>query len=139
MTEHVLNNGGIVVATLRKPEALADLAARYSKDRLLVLKLDVTVASEIRPAFQHAIDTFGRVDVVFNNAGAGLVSEAEITPEDQARKVFDINYWGAVNVSREAVRVFRDLNAPGLGGRLLQNSSMAGLGPVPLLGHYVAS
>ncbi|KAI0942384.1 hypothetical protein AcW1_003028 [Taiwanofungus camphoratus] len=42
MTRHVLDNGGIAVATLRWPEVLADLTAQYSKDRLLVLKLDVT-------------------------------------------------------------------------------------------------
>jgi len=139
MTENVLENGGIVVATLRKPEALADFAARYGKDRLLIVKLDVTVAKEVPGAFQQALDTFGRIDVVFNNAGAALVGEAEVTSIDDARKVFELNYWGAVNVSNEAIRVFRELNPPGIGGRLLQNSSMAGLGPVALLGHYVAT
>ncbi|KZT57337.1 NAD(P)-binding protein [Calocera cornea HHB12733] len=139
MTEHVLQNGGFVVATLRKPVALADFAARYPKDRLLILKLDVAVASQIPPAFQQAIDAFGRVDVVFNNAGMCVVGEAEISPEEEARRLFDTNYWGAVNVSREAIRVFREVNPAGVGGRLLQNSSMAGLGPLALFGHYVAS
>jgi len=139
MTEHILQNGGIVVATLRKPETLDDFAARYGKDRLLILKLDVTIPSAITAAFQQALDAFGRIDVVFNNAAFLIVGEAEVTPEEDARKLFDTNYWGAVNVSREAIRVFREANPPGLGGRLLQNSSMAGLGPVALLAHYVAT
>ncbi|EJT98536.1 NADP-binding protein [Dacryopinax primogenitus] len=139
MTEHVLKNGGIVVATLRKPEMLADLTRQYDKTRLLVLKLDVTLSSEIPPAFQKAIDAFDRIDVVFNNAGFTLIGESENTPENEARNMFETNYWGAVNISREAIRVFRDINPPGAGERLLQNSSIAGLGPLVLFGHYTAS
>ncbi|EJT98543.1 NADP-binding protein [Dacryopinax primogenitus] len=139
MAEHVLKNGNIVIATLQKPNMLADLTRQYDKTRLLVLKLDVAVSSDILPAFQKAIDAFGRIDVVFNNPGSTLLGSSENTPEGAARKIFETNYWAAVNVSREAIRVFRDVNPPGAGGRLLQKLSVAGLGPLVLFGHYTAS
>jgi len=138
MTEIVLKNGDIAVATLRKPEALADLASQHSPDKLLVLKLDVTHPQEIKDAFSEAIKKFGRVDTVFNNAGRSMVSEIECAAEDEARAVFDLNLWGAVNVSKEAVRIFRDVNKP-VGGTLLQISSVAGVYAHPAVGYYSAS
>ena len=124
MTELVLAKGDIAVATLRKPEMLADLSARYDAKQLLVLKLDVVKAEEIRAAFDAAVKAFGRIDVVFNNAGYAVLGELEATPEQTARALFDVNFFGAANVTKEAVRVFRDVNRP-QGGQLLQMSSMA--------------
>lgn len=138
MVEHVLAKGDIAVATLRKPEAIADLAAKHPSDKLLVLKLDVAQPDEIKPAFAAALQHFGRIDVVFNNAAFALMGEVEGTPEDKARAMFDVNFFGAVNVSKEAVRVFRDVNKP-QGGQLLQVSSMAGYRPTPALAFYAAS
>ncbi|KAH9938701.1 uncharacterized protein B0H18DRAFT_1081261 [Fomitopsis serialis] len=138
MTEIVLKNGDSAIATLRKPEVLADLASQHSADRLLVLRLDVTHLQEIKDAFSEAIKKFGRVDIVFNNAGYSMVGEIEGAPEDAARAVFDVNLWGAVNVSKEAVRIFRDVNKPA-GGTLLQISSIAGIEAYPAVGYYSAS
>jgi len=138
MTEHVLNNGGIVVATLRKPEVLAGLSAQFPASKLLVLRLDVSNPDEIVAAFAKAKDTFGHIDVVFNNAGFGTFGEVEGTPEDKARSMFDVNFWGAANVSREAVKFFRDVNRP-IGGRLLQVSSLAGIKGFELHGYYNAT
>jgi len=138
MTELVLQNGHIAVATLRKPSALADLTSQYTSDRLLTLKLDVTKADEVAHAFAKAEEAFGRIDVVFNNAGYGVVGEIEGTPDEVARAIFDTNFWGAVYVSKEAVRCFREVNKPA-GGRLLQVSSLSGVEGRPILGFYVAS
>ncbi|KAF7795780.1 hypothetical protein EIP86_006947 [Pleurotus ostreatoroseus] len=137
-TEHALAQGDVVVATLRKPEALDDLKAKYAADKLLVLRLDVTIAKEIADAFQKAIDVFGRIDVVFNNAGYSVFAEVEGTTNEVARALFNTNFFGAMDVSREAVRVFRDVNRP-IGGRLLITSSMAGIGPIPRMGYYVST
>jgi len=138
MTLLLLKKGEKVAATLRKPEVLADLSLEYPPDQLLVLKLDVTKPQEILDAFAEAGKHFGRIDVVFNNAGYGVVGEVEATPEVAARALFDVNFWGAVNVSREAVRFFREVNNPP-GGRLLQNSSMLGLIGGLCTGFYVAT
>lgn len=138
MTELALKNGDRVVATLRKPEVLADLTSHHGKDKLFVLKLDVTHPQEIRDAFDEAVQHFGRIDVVFNNAGYSLVGEIEGLTEEAGRAVFDTNVWGAINVSKEAVRVFRDVNKPA-GGLLLQVSSKAGIHAFAGLGHYSAT
>ena len=138
MTERVLSQGDIAVATLRKPAVLADLTQRYPKERLLVVKLDVTNKGEIKSAFAAASTAFGRVDVVFNNAGYSVLGELESVPEETARKLFDTNFWGALNVALEAVRVFRDENKP-RGGRLINNSSVLGIMTAPAIGIYSAS
>ncbi|KAH8104677.1 hypothetical protein BXZ70DRAFT_608168 [Cristinia sonorae] len=139
LLELVLRKGEIAVATLRKPEVLDELKTSHSSDKLLVLKLDVTKKAEIKEAFGRGLETFGRIDVVFNNAGYGILGEVEGTPEDDARKMFDTNFWGAANVSQEAVRIFRERNPAGSGGRLFVTSSMVAVHPTLLVGYYSAS
>lgn len=139
MTEYALAQGDIVVATLRKPQVLSDLVARYSADKLLVLKVDVTKQEDIDEAFARTRSTFGRLDVVFNNAGYGLSTEIEGTPIDKAREIFETNFWGATNVSCAAVKFFREVNEPGKGGTILQLSSVAGFYALPGWGYYSAT
>ncbi|KAJ8455184.1 hypothetical protein ONZ51_g12589 [Trametes cubensis] len=139
LTEHVLSQGEIVVATMRRTSPLDDLKAKYSSDRLLVVKVDVNNSHEIADAFAQVKMAFGRLDVVVNNAGWGVFGEVEAVRGEDARAMFDTNFWGAVNVSREAVKFFRDVNAPGVGGRLLQISSLLGVGGGPGVGFYSAT
>jgi NADP-dependent 3-hydroxy acid dehydrogenase YdfG len=122
MTEYLLKIGHKVVATLRKPEAISDLATRYPPTQLLVVKVDVTNEADITAAFAKAKEVFGRIDVVFNNAGISIVGEVESVDEADARDLLDVNFWGAVRVTKEALRFFREVNKP-VGGRLLQVSS----------------
>lgn len=138
MAELVLKKGDIVVATARKPEALDDLKAKYPATQLITIKLDVDKAQEITEAFAKAKAAFGRIDVVFNNAGWSMMGETEGVPEDVARKLFETNFWGASNVSREAVRFFREENKPS-GGLLLNNSSLMGITAIPGMGYYSAT
>ena len=137
MTELVFAKGDIAVATIRKPAMISDLAAQYGPERSLVLKLDVIKANEIKSAFDAAVKAFGRVGVVFNNAGYAVVGEFEATSEQTARALFGVNFFGAANVTKEAVRVFRDVNRP-QGGRLLQMSSMAVLTDAAAIAYYAA-
>ena len=139
VVKYALQQGDNVVATLRKPEALIDLTSVYGSDRLLLVQLDVTRQQEILNAFTQAKSHFGHIDVVFNNAGVTLIADVEATPDAAARELFEINFWGAVNVTREAVRFFREENEPGRGGRLIQNSSVRGLSPLPATGFYSAT
>ena len=97
------------------------------------------IGSTRRTAQRAAKEAFGRVDVVLNNAGVSLGAEIEGTPEELARKMFETNFWGAANVSREAVRFFRDENPKGEGGRLLTIGSYAGMAPFGGLGYYSAT
>ena len=138
LVELILEGGDIAVATLRTPSALDDLKQRYDESKLLLLPLDVTDAGQVKNAFQAATDTYGRVDFVYNLAGHGLIGEVEGTPEEDARALFDVNFWGATRVSNEAVRVFREVNKP-QGGHLFVISSLVGLKAIAGTGFYAAS
>ncbi|KAI0354419.1 NAD-P-binding protein [Trametes cingulata] len=139
MTRCVLERGDIAVATLRKPEVLSNLAALYPPERLLVLKLDVTIQSDIIAAFQKVKEVFGRLDVVVSNAGYAVLGEVEGTPDDVARAMFEVNFWGATHVLQEAVKFFREVNEPGKGGRIIQITSGTGIAGYPGCGFYSAS
>ena len=128
-----------MVATARQPNRLDDLAQQHPKDRLLVLPLDVTQPEQVAAAFAEAKRAFGRIDIVFNNAGFGHMGELEATEEATARALFETNFWGAISVTREAVKCFRETNPPGEGGRLLQMSSYGGLVGIPGASFYGAS
>ncbi|KAF7290137.1 NAD-P-binding protein [Mycena kentingensis (nom. inval.)] len=134
----VLEMDELVVGVCRHPEALKTLADAHPST-FLALRCDVTIPSDITAAFAAAIAKFGHVDVVFNSAGSAILGELEATPDDSARALFEVNFWGALAVSKEAVRVFRDVNPAGCGGRLLNVSSGVGFGGVPLTGMYAAS
>ncbi|KAJ7476995.1 NAD(P)-binding protein [Mycena galericulata] len=138
MAEKALANGDKVVATLRKPEVIASLAAKYTKEQLIVLKLDVTKVDDITAGFAAAKEAFGRIDVVFNNAGYGIIGEIEGTSDTKARDLFEVNFWGAVNVTRQAITFFRDVNKPA-GGLLMNMSSMFGIDAPPGAGFYAAT
>ncbi|KAI3600515.1 NAD(P)-bindingprotein [Moniliophthora roreri] len=140
ITKSVLEHGDIAVATYRsstEPPTLSSLKPSF-ESKLLLLRCDVTSPTDIKNAFSTAETTFGRIDVVFNNAAITLLGEVEGTPEDKAREMFNINFWGMSQVSREAVRVFRDVNRV-KGGRLLNVGSRAGIVPNGGLAYYSAS
>ena len=111
---------------------------QYPSTRLLVLQLDVTSRSAIVEAFRRSKEAFGRIDVVYNNAAYTFVGEVEGTPDSVSRALFDVNFWGMVDVSTEAIRFFRDVNPPGVGGRLLQVSSFLANEAFPCAGFYSA-
>ncbi|KAJ7187080.1 NAD(P)-binding protein [Mycena filopes] len=138
MAQKALANGEKVVATLRKPEVLADLRSQYTEEQLLILAVDVTKSEAVLAAFAAAEKAFGRIDVVFNNAGYGLFGEVESTSEENARLQFETNFWGGLTVTREAVRVFREVNKP-MGGKLFVVSSMFGVDAPPGAGFYAAT
>ncbi|KAL7279613.1 hypothetical protein ACG7TL_006019 [Trametes sanguinea] len=139
LTEIILEKGEIALATARRPEALQDLSSRYAKGQLLVLKVDVTKPANIVDAFNTAKEAFGRIDVVVNNAAFAALGEVESVREEDARAMFETNFWGAMHVTREAVKFFREVNGPTIGGRLLQISSITGITGGPGLGFYAAS
>ncbi|TFK34808.1 NAD(P)-binding protein [Crucibulum laeve] len=138
MTKLVLRKGDIVAATLRNPEMISELRAQYPPTELLVLQLDVTVQDAVENAFKKTAEAFGRIDIVYNNAGIGSGGVIEATPADFARTIFETNFWGASHVMKEAVKFFRDINIP-RGGRLIQSSSMFGFSANAYVGYYAAS
>ncbi|KIY45357.1 NAD(P)-binding protein [Fistulina hepatica ATCC 64428] len=139
LTELALSKGDRVVATLRKPHVLDELVKQYEgKDQLLVLKLDVTKRDEVESTFKTAFEKWGRIDIVFSNAGWGIIGEIESTSEKAARDQMEANFWGAAWVAIEAIKYFRDFNKP-VGGKLMHMSSMFGIDVSPGAGYYCAT
>jgi NAD(P)-dependent dehydrogenase (short-subunit alcohol dehydrogenase family) len=130
-----LEAGDQVVATARIPAQVADLLEQYP-DRVLPAEMDVTDTAAVRSAFAAALERFGRLDVVVNNAGYANVAPVETGPEDDFRRQFDTNFWGVYNVSRAAIPVLRRLG----GGTVIQFSSIGGrVGGSAGIGSYQAA
>jgi NAD(P)-dependent dehydrogenase (short-subunit alcohol dehydrogenase family) len=132
--ERVLERGDRVVATARRPETVEDLVERYP-ERALTLQLDVTDPAQVKGAVSAAIERFGRLDVVVNNAGYGLFGGVEEVTGEQLRAQFETNVFGALAVTRAVLPQLRRQGS----GHLLQISSVAGQGALPGLGLYCAS
>ncbi len=103
--------------------------------------MDITQPEQIKAAFSRTKAAFGRIDILVNNAGMTSLGEVELMDEAKGREILETNFWGTLNVTKEAVRFFRDENPSGLGGRLLQMSSFLGLtgAGCSAAGYYVAS
>jgi NAD(P)-dependent dehydrogenase (short-subunit alcohol dehydrogenase family) len=130
-----LEAGDRVVATARNPGAVADLVDRYP-DRALAVGMDVTDKAGVQSAFGAALDRFGRLHVVVNNAGYANVAPVETGPEEDFRRQFDTNFWGVYNVSRAAIPVLRSVGS----GTIIQFSSIGGrVGGSAGIGSYQAA
>ena len=119
--EAVLVAGHNLVATARNPEQLADLAERYPA-RLLATSLDVTDPQAATRAVANAVDRFGALDVVVNNAGYGNVAPIENTTLDDFRAQIEANLFGTIIVSKAVIPLFRKQRS----GRFIQISSIGG-------------
>ena len=132
LTEAVLAAGDRVVGTARKPEQLDDLAAKYG-DQLRAVALDVTDAGAARAAVRTAVEEFGGLDVVANNAGYANSASIEEMADDDFRAQVETNLFGVVNVTKAALPVFREQRS----GHFLQFSSIGGrAGGTPGMGAY---
>lgn len=127
-----LERGDRVAATARN---LEDLKGLRGGDRLLPLELDVTNRAAVFAAVSQAAETFGRLDVVVNNAGYGLFGMVEETTEQQARAQLETNFFGALWVTQAVLPVLRGQRS----GHILQVSSIGGIAAFPTLGLYNAS
>lgn len=134
LTEKLLARGEQVAATLRKPDALADLKAQYG-EQLWVATLDVTDTAAVRHVVDQAFAELGRIDVVVNNAAYALFGAGEEATDDQIRQQIDTNLTGSIQVIRA---VLPHLRVQG-GGRILQLSSEGGQIAYPNFGYYHAT
>ncbi len=121
ITEAVLASGARLVATARDPDRLDDVVNKYG-DQVRIASLDVTDESAANSAVQAAVDAFGRLDVVVNNAGYGDIAPFEQLSSERFKAVVDTNFYGVVNVTRAALPIMRKQKS----GCILQISSVGG-------------
>ncbi len=134
IAEKTLEAGHRLVATARRLEQLADLVDKYG-DRIRAVELDVTDPAAARAAVATAVEAFGRLDVVVNNAGYANVASFEDLAADDFRQQVETNFFGVVNVSRAALPVLREQGS----GHLIQVSSLGGRMTTPGLSAYQAA
>jgi NAD(P)-dependent dehydrogenase (short-subunit alcohol dehydrogenase family) len=106
IAEAALNAGHKVVATARDPAQLSDLIARYD-GQVCTAPLDVTDEVQGAAAVQQALNAFGRLDVLVNNAGYDDTRPFEQVPLDEFRKLVETCLFGVVNLTRAALPVMR--------------------------------
>ncbi len=121
IAEAVLASGDRLAATARDPRRLEDLTKKYG-DQIRTASLDVADEAAAKAAVQAAVDAFGRLDVVVNNAGYGDVAPFEQLSSERFKAVVDTNFYGVVNMTRAALPIMRKQKS----GYILQISSVGG-------------
>ncbi len=117
---------------MRSPEK-SDLASK--SDRIRLFKLDVTDDASISAALQEVIQAFGKIDVLVNNAGYGLVGPFEAQSDEQIRRQFETNVFGLMKMCRAILPHMRELRA----GRIINVASVAGRITIPLFSTYCST
>lgn len=132
--EAALARGDQVAATARDISSLCSLVHEYGA-QVAPIRLDVTDRAAVFAAVATAQERFGRLDVVVNNAGYGLLGAVEEVSEAQARAQIETNLFGALWVTQAALPILRGQGA----GHVIQVSSVGGVNAFPMLGLYHAS
>jgi len=126
-----LERGWNVVAAMRRP----DPALFAPSDRLKLVRLDVTDRASIDRALADAVIAFGAIEVLVNNAGIGLASAFEATPDATVRELFETNTFGTFAMCRAIIPILRRQG----GGAIVNVTSSVTLGVMPLVAPYAAS
>lgn len=133
ITERALARGDAVVATSRNAKAITDRFG--SHPNLLALPLDVTVEDQAVAAASAAIERFGRIDILLNNAGFGLLGAVEEATAAEVEAVYRTNVFGLLNVTRAVLPHMRKVRS----GRILNISSIGGYRGAAGFGVYAST
>jgi NAD(P)-dependent dehydrogenase (short-subunit alcohol dehydrogenase family) len=130
--------GYSVVLAGRRRDRLEETAGTAGGASVLVVPTDVRDPAAVRALFDRTRETFGRLDLLFNNAGAGApaVLLEDLTVE-QWRAVVDVNLTGAFLCTQQAFRVMKDQQPRG--GRIINNGSISAYAPRPNSAPYTAT
>lgn len=120
-----LEGGQKVVATARNPQQIAEALGTH--ENLLSVALDVTKLDSIAQAIERAVQAFGGIDVLVNNAGYGIFGALEETSDAETRAIYETNVFGPMNVIRAALPLLRASEH----ARIVNIASMAGYAADP--------
>ncbi|HET7865098.1 MAG TPA: SDR family oxidoreductase [Burkholderiaceae bacterium] len=133
--ELFLQQGWNVVATMRKPDPALLGGSGGPNERLRVVALDVTDSASIADAVGQAVAAFGRIDVLVNNAGIGLLAPLEATPLKTIRDVFETNTFGVMAMTQALIPLMRERGE----GTIVNVTSSVCFAGMPLVAPYAAS
>ncbi|MFF5142627.1 oxidoreductase [Streptomyces sp. NPDC013157] len=134
ITRAALAAGHQVVATARKPDTVREKFPDAG-DKLLTVALDVTDPQSIQAAVDAAIERFGRIDVLVNNAGTGLLAAVEESDDAAVRALYETNVFGPLAVQRAVLPVLRHQRS----GHVINISSIVGFATAPGWGIYAST
>lgn len=135
LVKKLLANGYRVAATSR---SLSDLTQAVGKtdDSFLPLAVEIVKENSVQQAIAKTLETFGRIDVVVNNAGYGLIGALEELTDAEARSNFEVNVFGSLNIIRNVMPILREQGS----GHIINISSIGGFsGLYPGFGIYCAT
>ncbi|TDY26647.1 NADP-dependent 3-hydroxy acid dehydrogenase YdfG [Paraburkholderia sp. BL6665CI2N2] len=133
IAEAALADGNAVVAAGRNVAAIVKRLG--DSPALLPVALDVTDQAQAKAAVQTALDTFGRIDVLINNAGFGLLGAIEESTDADVRRMYDTNVFGLLSVTRAVLPVMRSQRA----GHVVNMSSVGGYRSAAGFGAYCST
>jgi short-subunit dehydrogenase len=134
LVQELLKQGKKVVACSRNVDTLKHLSIEF-EDNFLALEMQVTQPNSVDTAVQKAIQHFGSIDVLVNNAGYGLFGTMEELSMEEIRNMFDVNVFGVMHVSKAVLPHFREKRS----GTILNIASVAGSYTAASLGLYSAT
>src|SRR5574338_210331 len=134
LAKAIIESGDKVAATFRKTEQASSFSQQYNGNGL-GLVLDVTQTEKISAALQQAIDKFGQIDVMVNNAGYGTIGAIEEFSLEEIRQQMETNFFGAVAATKAMLSIMRKQGS----GHIVQISSQAGFRATAGFGIYNAS
>jgi NAD(P)-dependent dehydrogenase (short-subunit alcohol dehydrogenase family) len=134
LAKEVLARGEIVAGTLRQPAQVDEFRA-LAPGRSFAYRLDVTEAGAIPQVIANVVRDTGRIDVLVNNAGYGLIGAAEETSDAETRKLFETNFFGLLNVTKAVAPHMRAARR----GHIVNLSSLAGIMGFPGVSLYCAT
>lgn len=131
-------DGWSVVLAGRREPRLSETAEACDAGRILVVATDVNNAVSVKDLFRNTMERFGRLDLLFNNAGVSApVKPMEDLTLEEWRKVIDTNLTGAFLCSQQAIRIMKSQQP--MGGRIINNGSLSAHVPRPHSAPYAAS
>jgi short-subunit dehydrogenase len=134
LAQTVIENGDFVIGTFRKQSQTDDFNKQY-KDKAFALTLDITKPVEIENVVKIVSEKFGKIDRLVNNAGYGIAGAIEETSTNEAKDIFEANFFGALKLTQSFLPIFRQQKS----GHIIQISSHGGFKAFPGFGIYNAS
>ena len=134
LAQAVMDAGGFVIGTFRKVEQVTEFNRKYSGKAHSIL-LDIRDEKNITESIRNTISIFGRIDVLVNNAGVGMVGAIEETSMEEVRAVFESNFFGTLQLTQTVLPFMRQQQ----GGHIVQISSHGGIKAFAGFGIYNAS
>jgi NAD(P)-dependent dehydrogenase (short-subunit alcohol dehydrogenase family) len=130
MAKAAIADGNAVVATGRNAAAIAERLG--DSPAVLSVALDVTDEAQAKAAVKAAVEKFGRIDVLINNAGFGLLAAVEESSDADVRRIYDTNVFGLLNVTRAVLPAMRKQRS----GHVINISSIVGYQAAAGVGVY---